>query len=146
MINTKQTFEILNDFDVNNISKLKIKEFLISGQEDEAAIMIQSIVSELGKNHFESQLLRHYIIMHIYIDCRTFTDSIGVSKTEFEKSCGGPVVLPQNANNVETTISYLTRLLEQCIDMRCNAFSKTSGDIIKQAKEHILNNLNQSMI
>jgi two-component system response regulator YesN len=143
---TSDDNEILNNFDVNNINKFKIKEFLMTGRAGQANIVMENIVDKLGERHFESLLLRHYVTMHIYIVCRTFADSIGLSKAEFEKFCGGPVVLSQNTKDVETTVSYLTGLLKQCIDMRCDIFSKTSGNVIKQAKEHIIKNYMDSTL
>ena len=82
-------------------------------------------------------LFRQYIVMDLYFTVASFLESVGLSKDTVTNICGkfrdGAIAL----GNRDSTLIYLTQLLEKAIQQRNQISEKKYSSTLEEAKAYI---------
>lgn len=122
--------------DLNWVDKSEIEAFLHSGTPGGAKRVVEGLFSRVGSQQLASFLFRLYIVTDIYLTAKNMMESIGVSREAFIESIGDADTVLQQFKTQESIKSYLTQLLEKCVEMR-NICIDSNKSAINHAKSYI---------
>ncbi|MCQ2519922.1 MAG: response regulator [Lachnospiraceae bacterium] len=126
----------INNIDPAQVDKVKIDEFLKTGNGDETGYFVTEFFNSVGKNAMESLMFRQYIALDTYFCAANFLGKIGVDKGEIE-------TLDANGNvlkSADDTLEYITRVIKKTISFRDEVSNNRYGEVIKEAIKYIEEN------
>lgn len=128
-------FDVEN-LDVSQLDRSKIKEFLKFGDGVETEYFVDEYLNGLGSNAIKSQIFRQYIIMDVYFSVAEFVDSLSIS--EEESSLSG--FKPDIARNEEESRDYIISIINKGIELREGNVSGKNNDVVDDIKKYIEEN------
>lgn len=149
-IHTNNLFEgsdlDIKSLDVGKIDRKIFTNFLKYGLKEEITYFIEDYFMGLGKNNISSLFFRQYITMDMYFATLAFIEELGYSTDIIIEHCGDFREMANVLNCVESTKSYLTRIIMVAIGLRDNASVKKYSLILEEAKDYIGNNYHKEDI
>ncbi len=131
----KEDFNI-RKVDVKQIERSRVWDFLKQGIRGEARYFVEEFFNGLDRATAESNLFRQYIIMDMFFGVTEFVDSLQLpSDVEVPLD----VSLP-DLQTMESTITYLSGIIETALSLRDRAASNRYGDVVKEVKKYIEEN------
>jgi len=122
--------------DPKQMDRTKVKEFLKTGQKEEAIYFVEEFFKALGTNAINSSMFRQYIAMDIYFCVIDFLDGIQGQKDEIEAPDASSGVF----QNEQTVRRYVVDVLSKTLGIRDNVASNRYGDVVKEAVRFIEDN------
>jgi two-component system response regulator YesN len=122
--------------DLNCIDKSEIETFLHSGTSGGAKRVTESLLAGVGNEQLKSSLIRLYIVIDIYLTAKMFIESIGISKEIYIEVVGNADTVIQQFKTQESIKSYITDMLEKCVEMR-TLRTDTNKTAINETKNYI---------
>lgn len=126
----------INDVDVKQINREKIKEFLKIGEEEEIIYFVEEFFNALGKKAMNSNLFRQYIVMDVYFCVMEFLDEIQIAKEEISAF----EVTAQEFQKKEAALEYVTEIIKSAIVLREKTASNRYGDVVDEVVRYIEKN------
>lgn len=144
---TEQGFPIEEDLDLgkinpNQIDRHKIMEFLKLGDAQEAIYFVDEFFKDIGRNVISSNIFRQYIAMDIYFCVGEFLEGLHLDREQIEPPNPATGVLQSE----ESTISYMTAILEKAIGLREQAANDRYRDVVNEVVAYIEENYAQENI
>ena len=125
---------------------VKIESLLQSGGIDNCREQLEEILGEAGIMELDSLMVRLYVSMEIYIAAHSFSSGIGVDSTAFCERFGTVDDIGSRLVTQESSLSFLTELVRQCIIWRIEAAAGNGAAITRKAKQYIdLNYMNDDV-
>ena len=125
---------------------VKIESLLLSGGIDNCREQLEEILGEAGIMELDSLMVRLYVSMEIYIAAHSFSSGIGVDSTAFCERFGTVDDIGSRLVTQESSLSFLTELVRQCIIWRIEAAAGNGAAITRKAKQYIdLNYMNDDV-
>ena len=115
----------------------KIESLLQSGGIDGCRERLGEILSEAGIIGLDSLMVRLYVSMEIYIAAHSFASGIGIDSTAFCERFGTVDDIGGRLATQESSLSFLTELVQQCIMWRIEAAAGNGAAITRKAKQFI---------
>jgi two-component system response regulator YesN len=128
------------------MNKAFIDKFLKNGTKEEIHDFTKEYLSSVGAVNIKSMLFRQYIIMDIYFSVTAFIESVGYSKDKIVKEFGDFNKLDEIISSVEISKEYIEKLFDKAICLREAVVMKKYEDIVKMAREYILENYDKEDI
>lgn len=136
------------DFDCDSFVELEqthhvIEKFLNNGTLEEVGSFVDACFQEISEDHFRSIMMRQYVIMNIYVAVMSFCEKIsadsgsqfnGPARDENDEAMKRAV---STAKSIDDIKNYISRLLEQALELRNAASGRRYSDIIETAKNQI---------
>ncbi len=127
----------LQEMDIGKLDRKIVLNFLRSGSSSEIEHFAEDFFASLGEENVSSLLFRQYIVMDLYFTVASFLESVGLSKDTVTNICGkfrdGAIAL----GNRDSTLIYLTQLLEKAIQQRNQISEKKYSSTLEEAKAYI---------
>jgi len=115
----------------------KIESLLQSGGIDICRERLREILTEAGVIGLDSLMARLYVSMEIYIAAHSFASGIGIDSTVFCERFGTVDDIGGRLATEESSLSFLTELVQQCIMWRIEAAAGQGAAIARKAKHYI---------
>jgi len=132
---TTDKFDVEN-LDVKQLDRSKIKEFLKFGDGTETEYFVDEFIGALGSNAFQSQIFRQYIIMDVYFSVAEFIK--GITTDNSEQSLSG--FKPDLIRTEEESKSYFISIINKGIEIREGNVSDHNNDVVDNVKQYIEEN------
>ena len=135
---SQNVYQNPDDFDITNIDtkqidRAKIREFLKTGQREEAVYFVEEFFRALGKNAMRSTMFRQYIIMDAYFCVVDFVEGLQLSKEEIE-----PVdIMSATLQSEENAMAYVVKIIEKALELRESVASNRYGDVVDAVIKYI---------
>lgn len=135
---SQNVYQNSDDFDITNIDtkqidRAKIREFLKTGQREEAVYFVEEFFRALGKNAMRSTMFRQYIIMDAYFCVVDFVEGLQLSKEEIE-----PVdIMSATLQSEENAMAYMVKIIEKALELRESVASNRYGDVVDAVIKYI---------
>ena len=135
---SQNVYQNSDDFDITNIDtkqidRAKIREFLKTGQREEAVYFVEEFFRALGKNAMRSTMFRQYIIMDAYFCVVDFVEGLQLSKEEIE-----PVdIMSATLQSEENAMAYVVKIIEKALELRESVASNRYGDVVDAVIKYI---------
>lgn len=135
---SQNVYQNPDDFDITNIDtkqidRAKIREFLKTGQREEAVYFVEEFFRALGKNAMRSTMFRQYIIMDAYFCVVDFVEGLQLSKEEIE-----PVdIMSATLQSEENAMAYMVKIIEKALELRESVASNRYGDVVDAVIKYI---------
>lgn len=135
---SQNVYQNPDDFDITNIDtkqidRAKIREFLKTGQREEAVYFVEEFFRALGKNAMRSTMFRQYIIMDAYFCVVDFVEGLQLSKEEIE-----PVdIMSATLQSEENAMAYMVKIIEKTLELRESVASNRYGDVVDAVIKYI---------
>lgn len=129
------------DFDINEVSpkqldRSKIREFLKTGDREEAIYFVEEFFRDLCTNAMKSVMFRQYIIMDAYFCVIDFLEGLQISKSEIE-----PLDITSGIlQNEEAAMSYVVKIIAKALELRDKTASNRYGDVVDEIMAYIEKN------
>lgn len=124
----------------------KIESLLQSGGIDNIRERLVEILTEAGIIGLDSLMVRVYASMEIYIAAHSFAQGIGIDSAAFCERFGTVDDIGGRLSTQESSLSFLTELIQQCIVWRIESAAGNGTVIMKKAKRYIdLNYMNDDV-
>lgn len=129
------------EFDIRNVdpkilNRDRIKEFLRTGVVEETRFFIEEFFKNMGKDAIESYMFRQYIAMDVYFCAAEFIEEIQLQKEEIKAF----EVTALTLQNVDSTMRYVTDLIETTIELREKSARSRYHTIVNEVKSYIEKN------
>lgn len=131
-----QGLQSINEIDPSKLEKIKIDEFLKTGNADETEYFVEEFFNNVGRNAMESALFRQYVALDTYFCAAGFIGKLGVDKSEIEPLDPEGNIL----KSADATISYVKRVIEKTISIRNEISNNRYSEIVKEAMAYIDSN------
>jgi two-component system response regulator YesN len=131
----KEVFNI-NSVDSKVIDRSKIREFLQTGEEEEAVLFVEAYFKALGKAALNSRLFRQYIILDTYFCVADFLESMSFQRGEIEVFG----IDSDATQSPEGARDYLVRIMKQAFRLREKTASNRYNGIVEQVIHYIEEN------
>lgn len=135
---SQNVYQNPDDFDITNIDtkqidRAKIREFLKTGQREEAVYFVEEFFRALGKNAMRSTMFRQYIVMDAYFCVVDFVEGLQLSKEEIE-----PVdIMSATLQSEENAMAYVVKIIEKALELRESVASNRYGDVVDAVIKYI---------
>lgn len=129
------------DFDINEVSpkqldRNKIREFLKTGDREEAIYFVEEFFKDLRTNAMKSVMFRQYIIMDAYFCVIDFLEGLQIPKSEIE-----PLDITSGIlQNEEAAMSYVVKIIAKALELRDKTASNRYGDVVDEIMTYIEKN------
>lgn len=129
------------DFDINDVSpkqldRNKIREFLKTGDREEAIYFVEEFFKDLRTNAMKSVMFRQYIIMDAYFCVIDFLEGLQIPKSEIE-----PLDITSGIlQNEEAAMSYVVKIIAKALELRDKSASNRYGDVVDEVMDYIEKN------
>ncbi len=129
------------DFDINEVSpkqldRSKIREFLKTGDREEAIYFVEEFFRDLRTNAMKSVMFRQYIIMDAYFCVIDFLEGLQIPKSEIE-----PLDITSGIlQNEEAAMSYVVKIIAKALELRDKTASNRYGDVVDEIMAYIEKN------
>ena len=123
--------------DITRADIKKIEDILQSGKLENCADMLDSVLDEVRFSQIESLVIRLYVCMDIYVAAHSFSKRIGISSEKFCENFGTADDVSAKLMNIEDTVSFLHKLIHDCIVWRIEAAKQSGTSIVAKAREYI---------
>lgn len=134
--NSVDGFFSINDIDPTQVDKVKIDEFLKTGNEDETSFFVSEYFNSVGKSAMESMMFRQYIALDTYFCAANFLGKIGVDSSVIPTLDSEGRIL----SSANSTFEYITGIIEKTISLRNEVSNSRYGEVIKEAVKYIESN------
>ena len=132
-----QTQSIDDACDVQRLDIRPLQALLQSGRVDNCREVLISYLEQVHFTKLRSLMLRLYVGMDVYIEARSFSRNLGISNAQFNARFGSIDDISSKLQTVDSTIEFLSGMIEQCIRWRIESVSDSSHSVIRNAKEFI---------
>lgn len=129
------------DFDINEVSpkqldRNKIREFLKTGDREEAIYFVEEFFRDLRASAMKSILFRQYIIMDAYFCVIDFLEGLQIPKNQIE-----PLDITSGiVQNEEAAMSYIVKIVAKALELRDKTASNRYSDVVDEVMNYIENN------
>ena len=126
----KEEFSICN-VDPRQIDRSKIREFLKSGDREEAIYFVEEFYKGLGSSLMKSNIFRQYMTMDAYFCVVDFLEGLQIQKDE---------ITPFDSrylHNLESTVDYVSKIIKKALELRDKSASNRYGDIVSEVTKYI---------
>lgn len=120
----------------------RIALLLRSGRKDDCRAVLNTFLDAVGRDQFESLMMRLYIAMDIYLSARSFAAELQVENERFVRHFGGIDDLSERLVCVSSTIEYLACMLEQCVEWRISYSGQNGNSVLEKARAYIASHYN----
>ena len=128
-------FDVEN-LDVKQLDRSKIKEFLKFGDGAETEYFVDEYLAGFGANAIKSQIFRQYIIMDVYFSVAEFIE--GLSFENNEQALAG--FKPDIVRSEEESKNYIISIINKGIEIREGNVSNHNNDVVDNVKKYIEEN------
>ncbi len=129
----------INDVDLKQIDSAKIREFLKTGDKEEAVYFVEEFFRELRAGAMKSNLFRQYITMDAYFSVVEFVERLQFSKNEIESYDVATGILQSE----ESAMEYIVQIMEKALELRDKRASNRYGGVVDEAIRYIEENYAQ---
>ncbi len=130
----------LNNLDIGVISQKTIYHFLRSGRLSEINNLVQDFLDRIGRDAFESMMLRRYVLVESLLSCVALLEDMGMEKGKIISMLGELSNPVDYSANYEKAQNYIIALLEKTISCRNQMTDKKYNEVIDRAKNYIREN------
>lgn len=130
----------LSTLDIGKIDRKILVNFLKSGSAEEVRHFIMDYFAGLGDDNINSLLFRQYVAMDMYFGTVAFIEELGYHSKDIIESCGEIRGVAGELMTVESTKSYLEKILEKALELRDSIAMKKYGGLIDGATKYIREN------
>lgn len=130
----------LSTLDFGKIDRKILMNFLKSGCTEEVRHFIMDYFAGLGEDNINSLLFRQYVAMDMYFGTVAFIEELGYSSNDIIENCGEIRGVASELMAVESTKSYLEKILEKALELRDSIAMKKYGGLIDGAIKYIREN------
>lgn len=129
------------DFNISNVNpkqieRGKIREFLRTGEKEEAIYFVEEFFRNLNANAMKSNIFRQYITMDAYFCVVDFLEELQIQRGEIEPFDVASGILQSR----ESAMDYVVRIIKQALELREKAASNKYGDIVDEVMRYIEKN------
>jgi two-component system response regulator YesN len=136
----------ISTLDISKIDKTMTERFLKSGDKAQVLPLVKELFNNIDYAGIESDLLRQYLVMDIYIAAGSFLKELGIDNQVFIQRCGRLDQAIRALESLDGTKEYLVNMLRQCVSLRNEVSQKRYDAMLRQAKDYILKNYNDENI
>lgn len=141
-VNEVKDMQEIGDFDVRGFGEIErtresVEKFLNNGTQEEIERFTKVYMKEMPEDNFKSLLMRHYIVMDVYIVIMSFCEKMGISDEDFQEEAESFKAAIQKIHTLEEMKEYMRRFLSRALELRDMVSGRRYSDIIEAAKEKI---------
>lgn len=141
-VNEMKNMQEIGDFDVRGLGEIErtresVEKFLNNGTQEEIERFTKVYMKEMPEDNFKSLLMRHYIVMDVYIVIMSFCEKMGISDEDFQEEAESFKAAIQKIHTSEEMQEYMRRFLSRALELRDMVSGRRYSDIIEAAKEKI---------
>ena len=132
---SEDKFDVEN-LDVKQLDRSKIKEFLKFGDGAETEYFVDEYLAGLGANAIKSQIFRQYLVMDIYFSVVEFAEGLSIDNDEQNLSGYKPDLV----RTEEESRNYIVSIINKGIELREGNVSGHNNDVVDSVKKYIEEN------
>ena len=122
----------LSNVDPHEVDRKRVVEFLKQGEREEIVYFIEEFFHNMGENVVNSNIFRQYIAMDSYFAVASFVEELGYDRADIEQ-----FDLSSDLQDVDSTVRYLTRIIDKALEMRNSNVKKKYNDVVEKVLEYI---------
>lgn len=123
--------------DFVKLSRKEMEIFLRDGTVAEIDGFLQDYFESIGKNNYNSIMLRQYLVMDLYFWAMGFLQELGSDAEELPEECRTVNRITRYIQTQEGVSEYLNLLLTSVMEIRDNCAKKKFSARMERAKEYI---------
>lgn len=141
-VNELKNMQEPGDFEVREFGEIErtresVEKFLNNGTQEETMRFTEAYMREMPEGNFKSLLMRHYIVMDVYIVIMSFCEKMGISDEDFQAEAESFKTAIQSIHTAKEMKEYMQKFLSRAIELRDTVSGRRYSDIIEAAKERI---------
>jgi len=139
-VNELKNMQEPGDFEVRAFGEIErtresVEKFLNNGTQEEIAGFTKAYLKEMPEDNFKSLMMRHYIVMDVYIVIMSFCERLGISDDDFQAENFKAAI--QKIHTADEMQEYMRQFLSRALELRDMVSGRRYSDIIEAAKERI---------